>query len=111
MSSIIAKSNLRKISKGKDPKEPREGYFLEICKKDFRSFKDKEAADILQLLSSIVKTKQRREDKPSIFRQQKDSLENVFKLLKEGKEEDAFSQFYRAFPTCMPYRSTQNNLK
>lgn len=111
MSSTIAKSNLRKISKGKDPKEPREGYFLEICKKDFRSFKDKEGPEILKLLSSLIKTSEMRENKPSIFKQQENNLENVFKLLKEGKEEEAFSQFYRTFPTCMPYRSTRKNMK
>ena len=42
---------------------------------------------------------------PELINNQKDNMEKVKKLIKEGKEDIAFSLFFRTFPTCLPHRS------
>jgi len=34
-----------------------------------------------------------------------ESIEEIRKLLKEKKEDVAFSMFFRTFPSCLPHRS------
>lgn len=98
-------SNPHAISKEKDPKEPKGGNFLEICRKDFRDFKEKKGEPIIEFLSNLIMEQERKGKEPGIIIQQKFNLENVRKLIKEGNERNAFSLFYRTFPYCMPYRS------
>ena len=93
------------ISQEKDPKDPRERNYLDICYKDFRNFKETNGEDIIEFLSSLVKDHEMRGNKPEIIKQQKRSLENVLKFVKQGSEKEAFSLFHRTFPYCMPYRS------
>jgi len=105
MAYISSKSNTSVISKGKDPKYPKDGNYLDFCRKDFRDFKDKDGPEIIKILSTLVKDMENKGNKPVVLVQQKTSLENVMKLISEGKKNVAFSEFYRTFPTCMPYRS------
>ncbi|MGB5909975.1 MAG: hypothetical protein WBH31_02145 [Promethearchaeia archaeon] len=82
----------------KDPKDPREGNYLDLCYKDFRNFKEKNGKDILEFLSKSIKEHEGRGNRPEIIRNQKINLENVVKLLKEGNDIKAFSNFHRTFP-------------
>ena len=103
----MSKITLKKypISQGKDPKDQREGNLLEICHKDFRNFKEKDGDQIIKLLDELIKAHEIRGNKSESFKQQKINLMNVKHLIHEGKEKEAFTSFYRAFPYCMPYRS------
>lgn len=103
MSKVTLKRD--SISQGKDPKDRREGNFLEICNKDFRNFKEKDGDQIIKLLDKLIKDREIRGNKSEPFEQQKINLMNVKHLVHEGKEREAFRSFYRAFPYCMPYRS------
>jgi len=82
----------------KDPKDPREGNYLDLCYKDFRNFKEKNGKDILEFLSKLIKEQEGRGNRPEIIRNQKINLENLVKLLKEGNDIKAFSNFHRTFP-------------
>jgi len=42
---------------------------------------------------------------PKVINNQKDNLEGIKKLFSEGKEDTAFSLFFRTFPMCLPYRA------
>ncbi|MFX1233351.1 MAG: hypothetical protein ACFFBY_02235 [Promethearchaeota archaeon] len=53
----------------------------------------------------MIKAREIRGNKLEPFKQQKINLMNVKHLIHEGKEREAFTSFYRAFPYCMPYRS------
>lgn len=96
MSNVTAKNYI--ISMEKDPKDPREGNYLDLCYKDFRNFKEKNGKDILEFLSKLIKEQEGRGDRPEIIRNQKINLENVVKFLKEGNDIKAFSNFHRTFP-------------
>jgi len=100
-----SKSKTRVFSEGKDPKYPKNGNYLDYCRKDFRDFKDKDGSEIIKILSTLVKDMEKRGSKPDVIIQQKTSLENVMKHISEGNKKIAFSEFYRTFPTCMPYRT------
>lgn len=89
---------------GRNPKDPRESNFLELCHKDFKNFKDINGDKIIDLLSNLIKNHEIRDNKPEPFKQQRINLINVKSLIHEGKEREAFATFYRAFPYCMPYR-------
>jgi len=96
------------IAESKFPKKPKYGSFLESCYKDFRNFKrdnEKRFDEILEL-----KPHQNNEIKNNIALQEdlKNNLEIVKKFLKEGREDVAFSLFYRTFPTCLPHRTRDN---
>lgn len=101
MSKVTAKNYI--LSMEKDPKDPREGNYLDLCYKDFRNFKEKNGKDILEFLSKLIKEQEGRGNRPEIIRNQKINLENAVKLLKEGNDIKAFSNFHRTFP----YRKDQ----
>ena len=46
-----------------------------------------------------------------ILERQRDDLERVRLLLNKGKETEAFREFMRGFPTCVPFRSQNNYLR
>jgi hypothetical protein len=46
-----------------------------------------------------------------ILETQIDDLERVRLLLNQGKESEAFREFIRGFPTCVPFRSQNNYLR
>ena len=78
---------------------------MEACRKDFRNFKkdnDNKTVDLLN--EGFIRSGQLGVD-PKTFNSQKDNLESIKKFLKEGKEDLAFSIFFRTFPSCLPHRS------
>jgi len=113
----------------KDPKDPREGNYLDLCRKDFRNFKEKNGKDILEFLGKLIKEQEGRGNKPDLIRNQKMTyaletdiekilgyaiddtgtsrptttqlaamLSQELKLIKEGNDIKAFSNFHRTFP-------------
>ncbi|TFF83945.1 MAG: hypothetical protein EU552_02075 [Promethearchaeota archaeon] len=95
---------IRVASKGKYPKEPREGDFLEICRKDFKNFKDRDHRTIFLYLSALVNEHENSGLNPETIIKQKENLEQIKKLIDKGNEKVAFHQFIRAFPSCLPHR-------
>jgi len=77
---------------------------LILCRKDFKDFTERNGNEIIEFLGKLVKDQEVMGKKTEIFKQHKDSLENVKKLIKEGNSKDAFLTFHRSFPYCMPYR-------
>ncbi len=93
------------IAEGKFPKKPEYGSVLEACRIDFKNFKKDNDNKTVELLNErFIRSGQLGMD-PKIFSSQKENIENIRKFLKEGKEEVAFSIFFRAFPSCLPHRS------
>ena len=95
------------IAKGKFPKKPEYGNILEGCKKDFRKFKDIGESKIVELLHQRNVPSTQVTIDTRIILTQKENIEGIKKLIKEGKEEVAFSLFFRTFPTCLPRRSNR----
>ena len=93
------------IAEGKFPKKPEYGNFLEVCRKDFRKFRDIEENKIEEFLHNQVLPPTQGDIDPKTLFVQKESIEAFRRLIKEGKEEVAFSLFFRTFPSCLPHRS------
>ena len=93
------------IAEGKFPKKPEEGKILEACRKDFRNFKKDNGNKVIELMDARIKEFTQMDMEAKIINNQKDNMEKVRKLVKEGKEDIAFSLFFRTFPTCLPHRS------
>ena len=94
------------LSKERYPKKPEDiAYISEICKKDFKRFKDNYGTVIIEHLSSLIKKLETKGIKTDLYTKQKDVLENVSELIKMDVEEVAFTQFTKAFPYCLPHRS------
>jgi hypothetical protein len=92
------------IAQGKFPKKPTDSSVLEVCKKDFRKFKDMGESKVAEFLyERIVPFTQVINDPKMVFTQ-KENLEKIRKLIKLGREDVAFSMFFRTFPTCLPHR-------
>ncbi|MHA1986949.1 MAG: hypothetical protein ACW98D_09950 [Promethearchaeota archaeon] len=78
---------------------------MEACRKDFKNFKKDNENNTLELLEEMfIRSGQLGVD-PKMFNSQKVKLESIRKFLKEGKEDLAFSVFFRTFPSCLPHRS------
>ena len=101
MSKVTVKNYI--LSMEKDPKDPRDGNYLDLCYKDFRNFKEKNGKDIIEFLSKLIKEQEGRANRPDLIQNQKINLENAVKLLKEGNDIKAFSNFRRT----IPYRKDQ----
>ena len=95
------------IAKGKFPKKPEYGKSIEVCRKDFRKFKDIGETQIDEFLHKRIVSSTQIDIGPKILFTQKENIENIRKLIKEGREEVAFSLFFRTFPTCLPHRSNR----
>lgn len=93
------------LSKERFPKKPDVAYVSEVCRKDFKKFKDNKGTVLIEHLSSLIKDLETKGIKPDLYTKQKDSLESVSELIKMGAEEVAFTQFTKAFPYCLPHRS------
>lgn len=91
--------------KGKFPRKPEYSKILEICRKDFKNFKEDNGEKIIENLDSQIKNTGQFTTPNNISLVQKDNLERVRKLIQEGKEDFAFSLFFRTFPSCLPHRS------
>ena len=96
MSKVTAKNYM--LSMEKDPKDPRDGNYLDLCYKDFRNFKEKNGKDIIEFLSKLIKEQEGRSNRPDLIQDQKINLENALKLLKEGNYIKEFSNFQRTVP-------------
>ena len=93
------------LSKERFPKKPDVAYVSEVCRKDFKKFKDNKGTVLIEHLSSLIKDLETKGIKPDLYTKQKDALESVSELIKMGAEEVAFTQFTKAFPYCLPHRS------
>ncbi|MFX0003142.1 MAG: hypothetical protein ACFE9C_00060 [Candidatus Hodarchaeota archaeon] len=92
-------------TEGKHPKKPPYGSIVVACRKDFRNFKKDNGNRLIEHFQSRIEII---EQSGSLDREiiiQKENLEHVKKLLQEGKEDIAFSIFFRTFPSCLPHRS------
>jgi len=92
------------LSKERFPKKPDIAYISEICKKDFKRFKDNKG-EVLVELSSLITNLETKGIKTDLYTKQKDVLESVSELIKMDAEDIAFTQFTKAFPYCLPHRS------
>ena len=93
------------MAKGKFPKKPEYGKVLEICRKDFRNFKEDNGNKVIENLDCRIENIAQLNTPNNILLNQKENLESVRKLIQEGKDNIAFSIFYRTFPSCLPHRS------
>jgi hypothetical protein len=93
------------LSKERFPKTPDVAYVSEICRKDFKRFKDNKETAIIEHLSILIKDLEIRGIKADLYTKQKDALVSVNELIKMGAEDVAFTQFTKAFPYCLPHRS------
>jgi hypothetical protein len=111
----------KSISAPEDPRDPRNGIFGESCIKDFRDFKEnpddffKNYGQVPPFDNLNQKTDQNidliKMRRLEILETQIDDLERVRLLLNQGKESEAFREFIRGFPTCVPFRSQNNYLR
>jgi hypothetical protein len=93
------------MTEGKFPKKPDYGNVLVECGRDFRNFKKDNGNRLIEHLQSSVKLSEQLGVPNREVITQKEELESVRKLLQEGKEQIAFSVFFRTFPSCLPHRS------
>ncbi|MFW9879471.1 MAG: hypothetical protein ACFFG0_40865 [Candidatus Thorarchaeota archaeon] len=87
------------------PKKPKHGNILEACRKDFRNFKKDEGNKIYELLDEKILQFTELGMDLALINNQKLNMEKIRKLIKEGKEDIAFSLFFKTYPTCLPYRT------
>ncbi|UCC19523.1 MAG: hypothetical protein JSV62_15715 [Promethearchaeota archaeon] len=93
------------MAEGKFPKKPGYGNVLEVCRKEFRHFKKDDGNTLIHDFHSRIENLAKVGLPDEVLIAQKENLENVRKFLKEGKDEIAFSIFFRTFPSCLPHRS------
>jgi hypothetical protein len=93
------------MSEGKFPKKPEDGKILVACRKDFRNFKNDNGKKLIKHFQSRIRIIEQMGAPSRELITQKEELESVRKLLQEGKEDIAFSVFFRTFPSCLPHRS------
>ena len=93
------------LSSERYPKQPDIVYVSEICRKDFKNFKDNYGTVLMEHLSSLIKDLESKGIKTDLYTKQKDVLESVSELIKMDAEDVAFTQFTKAFPYCLPHRS------
>jgi len=93
------------LSSERYPKKPDVSYVSEICKQDFKKFRDNWGTVLIENLSSLIKELESKGIKTDLYTKQKDVLENVSELIKMDAENVAFTQFTKAFPYCLPHRS------
>ena len=93
------------MAEGKFPKKPGYGNVLEACRKDFKNFKKDNGNILIEHYTSRIENLEQNGAPNRILLDQKENLENVKRLIHEGKEDVAFSIFFRTFPSCLPYRS------
>ncbi len=96
------------VAKCKFPNKPNYGKVLELCRKDFRNFRKENGKRLVEDMS--LKPQQvsfKRINRTEINEEQR-SFEDIRVLLKEGRDDIAFSLFFRTFPSCLPHRSRDN---
>ena len=93
------------LSKGRYPRQPVGSAVLATCREDFRRFKEEEGNVLLKYLSTLITDLEERGLDPTIYKKQKEQLEDIKSLIKKGEEKVAFTNFARAFPYCLPHRT------
>ena len=93
------------IAEGKFPKKPEYGKILEACRKDFRNFKKDDGYRVDDHLHSQIEKSVRVGALNKLLISQREYLQGIRKLIHEGKEDIAFSIFFRTFPSCLPHRA------
>ena len=93
------------LSKERFPQKPDIAYVSEICRKDFKRFKENKGTVLIEHLSSLITNLETKGIKTDLYTKQKDILESVSELIKMDAEDVAFTQFTKAFPYCLPHRS------
>ncbi len=93
------------LSSERYPKKPDVAYVSEICKKDFKNFKDNYGTVLMEHLSSLIKDLESKGINTDLYANQKDVLESVSELIKMDAQDVAFTQFTKASPYCLPHRS------
>ncbi|MFX0083367.1 MAG: hypothetical protein ACFE94_16600 [Candidatus Hodarchaeota archaeon] len=78
---------------------------MKVCRKDFRNFKKDNGNKIYELLEKRFLQFAELGMDTELINNQKDNMEEVKRLIREGKEDIAFSLFFRTFPTCLPHKS------
>lgn len=76
-----------------------------MCRKNFRNFKKDNGTKDDELLNERILQLAELGMSSVLINNQKDNMEKIRKLIKEGKEDIAFSLFFRTYPTCLPHRS------
>ena len=93
------------IAEGKFPKKPEYGNVLEACRKDFRDFKKDDGYRVDEHLHSQIEKNVRVGALNKVLISQRENLQSMRKLIQKGKEDIAFSIFFRTFPSCLPHRA------
>jgi hypothetical protein len=93
------------IAKEKFPKKPVSEKVLELCKRDFRNFKKDDGNRVIEHFQSEIKNTEKINVPNKTLIEQNNRLEKVRNLIREGKEDVAFSIFFRTFPSCLPHRT------
>ena len=93
------------IAKEKFPKKPVSEKILEVCKRDFRNFKKDDGNRVIEHFQSEIKKIDHLKTLNSVLIEHKDRLEIIRDLIREGKDDVAFSIFFRTFPSCLPHRT------
>lgn len=93
------------IAEGKFPKKPEYGNVLEACRKDFRDFKRDDGYRVDEHLHSQIEKNVRVGALNKVLISQRENLQSMRKLIQKGKEDIAFSIFFRTFPSCLPHRA------
>ncbi len=92
------------LTREKFPKKPEYNKILEGCKKDFKRFKQDSEEAINGHIESQIKENTLRSELNTVLTNQKETLDTIRQLIQEGKEDIAFSLFFRTFPSCLPHR-------
>lgn len=98
------------IAECKFPKKPKYGNILEFCRRDFRNFKKDNGKRLIERLNLQIHHSNSIKMNSAEINEQQRNVENVKILLREGREDIAFSLFFRTFPSCLPHRSRNNTL-
>ncbi len=93
------------MAKGKIPKKPEHSKILEICRKDFRNFKEDTGNKVIEYFQSEIKNTDQKDMPNSFLIEQRDRLEMIRDLIHDGRKDIAFSIFFRTFPSCLPHRT------
>ncbi len=93
------------IAKEKFPKKPLDGNILEVCRKDFKNFKKDNENRVIEYLQLQIMDFAQLGSPNRVLVDQNENLKRVRNLIHEGREDVAFSIFFRTFPSCLPYRT------
>ncbi|MHA2398287.1 MAG: hypothetical protein ACXADU_05300 [Promethearchaeota archaeon] len=93
------------VADEKIPRKLDEGPLLEVCRKDFKNFKENNGFELEKHLNSRILRLVQMNIDPKVVNAQKANIAGIKKLIKAGQDEIAFSIFFRTFPACLPNRS------